>query len=90
MRSRYTAHVLGQIDYLMATWDAPDVDRAAVEKWARESTWIGLEIVRATDDVVEFRARYRDARGAEHVHHERSRFRRCDGRWRYVGGKAVR
>ena len=26
MRSRYTAHVRGRIDYLMATWDAPPVD----------------------------------------------------------------
>jgi len=107
MRSRYSAHVLHRIDYLLDTWDATGVDRAAVEKWARESTWLGLEIVRASDSrseargpgggapaseaTVEFRARYRDARGATHVHHERSRFRRrpSDGRWLYVDGVTV-
>jgi SEC-C motif-containing protein len=89
MRSRYSAHVLGRIDYLMATWDAPDADAAAVEKWARESEWLGLEIVSAAESTVEFRARYRDKAGVEHVHHERSRFRRREGRWVYVDGAAV-
>jgi SEC-C motif-containing protein len=89
MRSRYTAHVLGQVDYLIATWDTPAADRAAIAKWAGESTWLGLEIVRASEDRVEFRARYRDAAGVTHVHHERSRFRRRDGRWLYVDGSAV-
>jgi SEC-C motif-containing protein len=89
MRSRYSAHVLGRIDYLVDTWDAPDADREAIARWAHESTWLGLEIVHAGEDVVEFRARYRDPRGVEHVHHERSRFRRRDGRWCYVDGVQV-
>ncbi len=91
MRSRYSAHVLGRIDYLIATCDSPPDERAAVEieRWARESTWLGLEIVRAHADVVEFRATYRDAAGTTHVHHERSRFRRRDGRWLYVDGTTV-
>lgn len=88
MRSRYTAHVVGDVEYLMSTWDTP-ADRGAVETWARESEWLGLEIVRAEESVVEFRARYRDAAGVERVHHERSRFRRRDGRWVYVDGVAV-
>ena len=82
-----------RIDYLIDTWDAPNVDRTAVERWARESTWLGLEILATerggADDpegIVEFRARYRDPKGALHLHHERSRFRRRDGRWVYVDG----
>jgi SEC-C motif-containing protein len=94
MRSRYSAHALGLIDYLMATWEARGVDREAIARWARESEWLGLEIVATerggsgdSDGIVEFRARYRDKRSATHVHHERSRFRRRDERWVYVDGE---
>jgi SEC-C motif-containing protein len=100
MRSRYSAHVLGRIDYLVATYDPSTraaVDRAAVERWARESTWLGLTIVArerggAADEegVVEFTAAYRTREGARLVHHERSRFRRRDGRWLYVDGDIVK
>jgi SEC-C motif-containing protein len=99
MRSRYSAHVLARIDYLVDTYDPATrsgVDRASIARWARESTWLGLTIVAcerggADDDegVVEFRAAYR-AGGAELVHHERSRFRRQKGRWLYVDGDLVK
>ena len=97
MRSRYSAHVLARVDYLVATHDARSrgaVDRAAVERWARQSEWLGLAIVArqagGPDDdrgVVEFEARYRDKGGATVVHRERSRFRRRDGRWFYCDGE---
>src|SRR6478735_2507978 len=89
MRSRYTAHVLGRVDYLIDTWDSSGIDREAIARWARDSTWLGLEILHAATDAVEFRARYRDAAGVEQVHHERSRFRLRDGRWCYVDGVQV-
>jgi SEC-C motif-containing protein len=99
MRSRYTAHVLQRIDYLVATTDPTTragIDRGAVERWARESQWRGLTIIKTSgggpgDDsgVVEFQASY-DAGGARHVHHERSRFRRGDEGWLYVDGDAVK
>ncbi|MDB4966161.1 MAG: motif domain protein [Myxococcales bacterium] len=98
MRSRYSAHVLGNIDYIVATHDPGTrggLDRAAVERWALESEWLGLQIIAAAggpDDVqgaVEFKASYRNARIAV-VHHERSRFRRHDGRWLYVDGETVK
>ncbi len=100
MRSRYSAHVLARVDYLVATHDAEGraaVDRAAVERWARESEWLGLAIVaRAAggpgDDegVVEFEATYRPRGGAVVVHRERSRFVCRDGRWFYRDGEAVK
>ena len=99
MRSRYSAHVLVRVDYLVATHDPESraaVDRVAVERWARQSQWLGLAIVArqagAADDdrgVVEFKATYRNKDGATVVHHERSRFRRRDGRWFYGDGDAV-
>ena len=99
MRSRYSAHVLGRIDYIVDTHDPATrarVDRASVERWARESDWLGLTIVArerggAGDDsgVVEFEAAYAHA-GARAVHRERSRFRRCDGRWVYTDGDVIK
>lgn len=100
MRSRYSAHVTGHIDYLLATHDASTrsgFDRRAVERWARESSWLGLEIVARerggpadADGVVEFKARYRVDGGQPLVHHERSRFRRREGRWFYVDGDTIK
>ena len=100
MRSRYTAHVLGRIDYILATRDPStrsDAERDAVERWVRESTWLGLTIVGrerggAGDDegIVEFEAAYRTGAGARILHRERSLFRRRDGRWLYVDGDVVK
>ena len=99
MRSRYTAYVRGEIDYLLATHDAStrgSVDRAAVARWSRETEWQGLEIV-ATEaggegdqtGIVEFIARGVTA-GRPFAQRERSRFRRVDGAWFYVDGTVRR
>lgn len=98
MRSRYTAYVLQDINYLASTLHASelrDFDKNATETWARDSTWLGLEIVKtsagAADDkegTVEFKARY-ERDGVTHEHHELSRFRKIDGAWLYCGGKDV-
>jgi SEC-C motif-containing protein len=96
MRSRYTAYVRGEIDYLLATHDVStrdSVDREAVARWSRETEWKGLEIIASeagteNDDlgVVEFVARGVTA-GRPFAQRERSRFRRVDGAWFYVDGK---
>jgi SEC-C motif-containing protein len=93
MRSRYSAYVVGDTDYLRATWD-PSTCPAdlAVDPDAPDAPrWLGLQIKKfeALDDthaVVEFVARFKTgARG--HRLHEVSRFTRgADGRWRYVDG----
>ncbi len=99
MRSRYTAYTLGDIDYIVTSHDAPkgdEVDRDATKQWATESEWLGLEIL-ATDKggpnddtgMVEFRARYK-AKDQVVAHHERSNFRKKDGRWMYVDGAPVK
>jgi uncharacterized protein YchJ len=88
MRSRYTAYVTGDIDHIVRTQDEAggDVDREAIEKFSRESEWLGLEIV-ATEaggegdekGMVEFVARYRPKTGGggETRHHERSPVRQA-------------
>lgn len=85
MRSRYTAYVLQDVDYLVET--QADPDREAVAKWAAEAEFTGLEVRDATPDEVEFVATWRV--GPEvHRHHERSRFERRGGRWIYLDGRA--
>jgi SEC-C motif-containing protein len=98
MASRYVAYATGAIDYLIAT-HSPDtrhnVDRTATEQWSKQAEWQGLEIVRTekggeadSTGEVEFIARYRRD-GTDHVHHERSQFKRVDGRWFFVDGQRV-
>ena len=92
MRSRYTAYVLEDADYLLATWDA--AHRPPRLSFGPEKTeWLGLRILGteaggAADDtgVVEFAARFRQ-HGSEHELCERSRFRREAGAWIYVDGE---
>jgi SEC-C motif-containing protein len=89
MRSRYSAYVLGDLEYLRASWAAEtcpaelDFDPAV--------RWLGLEIKRQREDgdaaVVEFVARYRVGGGSAVRLHEVSRFARVDGRWVYVDGE---
>jgi SEC-C motif-containing protein len=88
MRSRYTAFVLRDADYLLATWH-PARRPPAVE-FDAAAKWLGLDVKdrRGVDDThaeVEFVARYRLG-GRAHRLHERSRFVREDGRWFYVDG----
>src|ERR1035437_6809497 len=87
MRSRYSAYVLGLIDYLLATWHP---STAPGELELPPVKWLELEVrhAQATGDagVVEFVARLREnGRGARL--HEISRFVREDGRWLYIDGK---
>jgi len=96
MRSRYAAFALCLPDYLQATHDVPatEEERRDLEAAARGVTWLGLTVHRTEQGgpadeagVVEFTARSRDGRFL-YALHERSRFRRVDGRWRYVDGEA--
>lgn len=87
MRSRYSAYVVGRIDYLLATWHpatAPgELDLSPVK-------WLGLEVRHAEQagdaGVVEFVARCRVNGRAQRIH-EISSFTRQDGRWYYVDGR---
>ena len=89
MRSRYSAFVREQADYLLATWH-PSTRPASLD-FDAGAKWLGLEVrehqVTGADTAeVEFVARYRVAGQAVRLH-ERSRFVREDGRWLYVDGE---
>ena len=99
MRSRYTAYTMEEVDYIVSSHhesSRDDVDRDAALKWAEQAEWSGLEIVETEkgqegDDegVVEFVAKF-SLQGAEQRHHERSRFKKVDGKWFYVDGDMVK
>jgi SEC-C motif-containing protein len=86
MRSRYSAYVLGLIDYLLATWHP---STAPGELELPPIKWLGLEVRHAEmagdAGVVEFVARCKDNGRAERMH-ETSRFVRQQGRWLYIDG----
>jgi SEC-C motif-containing protein len=87
MRSRYSAYVLGQIDYLLATWH-PSTSPGELE--LPPVKWLELDVrhAQATGDagVVEFVAHLREnGRGARM--HEISRCVREEGRWLYIDGE---
>lgn len=89
MRSRYSAFVLGNVPYLLATWHAST--RPATLELDEGARWLGLEIKRQCSTgpdsaEVEFVARFRLA-GRAVRQHELSRFVREDGRWYYVDGE---
>ncbi|WP_353367054.1 YchJ family metal-binding protein [Acidovorax sp. FG27] len=89
MRSRYTAFVLEDGPYLLATW-APAQRPASID-FDPGTRWLGLEVrahrsTGAGRAEVEFVARQRDAGGRAHRLHETSRFVHAEGRWFYVDG----
>ena len=98
MRSRYTAYVLGEIDYIFDSLHPSQregVDRTATEQWSKNADWKGLEVV-ATEaggendekGVVEFIARFELA-GMPQEHRERAEFERSGRTWYYVDGKVT-
>lgn len=93
MRSRYTAFVVGDVDYLARSWH-PRTRPAELTLDAGQR-WLFLEIVRAErggpfDDsgTVEFIAHYR-MDGVRDAMHEVSSFVRVDGAWVYLDGVFV-
>ena len=94
MRSRYTAYVMGDEAYLLASWfhaTRPDKLNLA----ATNIHWSGLSICKTQAGkagdlrgVVEFIASYVEAGKAAQVH-ESSRFICQQGRWFYVDGDLI-
>jgi SEC-C motif domain protein len=96
MRSRYTAFVRHEIDYIMNSVSPnrrKDFDRKGIEDWSRNTEWAGLEIVSTDkggpDDAtgqVEFIAKFREAE-EEKKHHELASFVKIKGLWYFDDGR---
>ncbi|WP_433549217.1 YchJ family protein [Streptomyces sp. CA-294286] len=91
MRSRYSAFVVLDADYLLRTWHP--TTRPSTLDLDPSQRWTGLDILATADGsafhqsgTVEFRAHYvHDGQGDSQ--HELSRFVRDDGRWSYLDGQ---
>ncbi len=96
MRARYTAHVLGHVDFVVQTVHPvmrPMHDVASIRRWMDQTVWEGLSVKRTTkgqpNDVegwVWFEAAYRKGQQRA-VHRERSLFRKMGPQWYFVEGK---
>jgi SEC-C motif-containing protein len=98
MRARYSAFAEQDVDFISNSLHPNhrhDHDAEATRRWAANSDWLGLEIVSVEqgqepdeEGVVEFIATFKE-KGVTRHHHERSRFRKEDGRWYFVDGDMV-
>ena len=83
MRSRYTAHVLKDEEYLLNSWhQSTRPDALGMDA---DVKWLRLKIVKSEPSQVEFIATYR-SNGKAYKMHEDSRFLFEGGRWFYVDG----
>ena len=99
MRSRYSAHATGAVEYILRSTH-PSVrkfhDGESIENWAKSSVWQKLEIisivkgeVKDKQGTVEFKAYFLDADGQPQIHHENSNFVKELGKWFFVDGKIL-
>lgn len=94
MRSRYSAHVLAEINYLWETWSPRErchSSKQDIAAWAKSCEWLGLQILATTagkacdqHGLVDFIATFRQ-HGRTEQHHEISVFERVQQAWLYVG-----
>jgi len=90
MRSRYSAYASHQADYLVATThisQRSNHSREDILLWAIRNKWQKLEVLKATETTVEFKAYFLDQNKTSQIHHEFSTFKQEEGVWYYVGGQ---
>ncbi len=94
MRSRYSAYVLRDVDYLLASWhrSTRPAELTLDESAGGRTTWLGLTVQQVIDSgadsaEVVFLARYRIGGGSAVRMVEHSRFVREDGRWYYLDAR---
>ena len=98
MRSRYTAHALGEVDYILNSW-APEqrqqLSRQEIADWVEQHDWLGLQVIQSRQGQahqqqgsVEFIAYYRPkGDNSQRLSlHELSNFHKHGERWFYVDG----
>ena len=94
MRSRYTAYVLEDVDYLVKTTlpssQTPDL-KTSIKRWMKQVNWQRLHVINVeegqrtdSEGIVEFVAEFVGPEGADE-HHEVADFEKISGMWFYVG-----
>lgn len=95
MRSRYSAFVAKQMDYVFETTDPQirsKLDHQANVEWSETATFQKLEVISSSNEgnkgTVEFKAYYK-TKDQDEVHHELSRFRKQSGTWYFRDGRVI-
>ena len=98
MRSRYSAYVEHEIDYIINTClrrGKNDIDPKSTREWSEQSTWLGLKILSTekgsyadNEGVVEFEAVY-ERDGLREEHHEKAKFKKENGEWFFDDGHVI-
>ena len=95
MRSRYSAFVLANIDYLMLSWSSKTCNTSAkakkeLKEWTTSVTWVKLNVINSNDGqehhntgTVEFKAFFYENGHLECIQ-ENSFFERQNKHWVYV------
>jgi SEC-C motif domain protein len=96
LRARYSAYASANIDFIERTIHSStsaEFNRESARKWAEESQWHGLEILKTVDGkepdsvgTVEFIATY-SQKDEEVKHQEIATFRKEAGAWTFVDGR---
>jgi len=88
MRSRYSAYVQGDGNYLVksATSSYKDEDIKEIEDFSKSVEWLKLDVLFTEGDVVEFKAYYKDKNGLN-ILHEKSKFIQENNIWKYKDGE---
>jgi SEC-C motif-containing protein len=89
MRSRYSAYVIHNVDYLIATTypsERANYSKEEITFWATQNQWHRLEIISVTPTTVRFKAYFIDAENQSQIHNEHSRFVFENEVWLYVDG----
>jgi len=87
MRSRYSAFVLGEVEYLIySDTHSSEADKEEILAFSKGVEWIGLHIIEVKENMVEFKAYY-NLNGKTEVLHEKSRFVQQNGIWKYDTGE---
>jgi SEC-C motif-containing protein len=89
MRSRYSAYATHQVDYLLETTHLSQRElhsKSEILNWATSNQWLQLEILKTSENTVEFKAHFLDSMLQKQIHHELSSFTLENGNWYYVDG----
>lgn len=98
MRSRYSAYVMKEMEYLLSSLHRDhraDYDEKSSRTWAERAVWHGIDVIRtidgnADDDhgQVEFNVVFSE-NGIRQEHHELSSFQKENGTWYFTTGKVL-
>jgi SEC-C motif-containing protein len=90
MRSRYSAYCIKNIDYIIeSTFPSQRkfYPKKSLVSWANSVSWLKLEIVSASENLVEFKAYFKEGSSEIQIHHEKSLFKEENGIWYFYEGE---